>query len=114
MWQGYLNKLETEKQAAVQMVLEKVKRAEPEAEAAMPYGVPGYKYKGKNLLAVAAHKKHLGVYPFSPAIVKAIVPMLDAVDVDEGTVRFEYGVLPPTRLIEAMVQLRVKEIEIEK
>lgn len=81
-----------------------------QAELAMPYGVPGLKHKGKNLIAFAAHKNHFGVYPFSPSIVKEIVKKYPDLDYAEGTLRFRYDNLPKRELIEQIILLRKNEI----
>jgi uncharacterized protein YdhG (YjbR/CyaY superfamily) len=45
-----------------------VKRLVPEAEEAISYGVPTFKYRGKYLIYFAAFKSHISIYPTLGAI----------------------------------------------
>ena len=109
-WTNYLSGLNEEARAIVEHVLGTAMKIAPQAEPAMPYGVPGLKLNGKPLIAVAAHKHHYGVYPFSPDVIKGLKPWLGELETAEGTIRFPYGTKPPQRLIKEMLKLRTKEI----
>ena len=45
-----------------------VKRLVPEAEEAISYGIPTFKYRGKYLIYCAAYKHHMSIYPTSGAV----------------------------------------------
>ena len=61
----------------------------PEAEQGKGYGMPALVYRGKPLISVMRAKKHIGVYPFSPAAVSAVAQELPESDVAKGTIRFQ-------------------------
>lgn len=84
----------------------------PSAEYALVYGVPGLKYKDKNLIAVAAHKDHLGIYPCSPSVVNEIIKNHPHIDYAKGTLRFPFENLPDDKLINEIIDLRSKEIDL--
>ena len=77
----------------------------------MPYGVPGLKLHGKPLIAVATHKEHFGIYPFSPKVIIDAMPLIGNCDTAEGTIRFKYGTFPSDELIKKLVEFRLKEIQ---
>jgi uncharacterized protein YdhG (YjbR/CyaY superfamily) len=109
-WTKYLEKLSTEQKDIVQRILEMAMHLAPESSAEMPYGVPGLKLNGKPLLAVAAHKEHYGVYPFSPKVIKEAKVLIGDRKTAEGTIRFKYGDTPSEELIKRLIELRSKEI----
>jgi uncharacterized protein YdhG (YjbR/CyaY superfamily) len=110
VWDSYLNKLDDTKRQIVIFVLELAKRYSVDSVESMPYGVPGLKFSGKPLIAVAAHKEHFGVYPFSPKAIKSTKELIGDHETAEGTIRFKYGDLPSEELIKKLIELRKKEI----
>ena len=110
IWDNYLSGLDVSQRNAVLKAGAIIKKIEPNIEVGLPYGVPGYKYNGKNLIAFAAHKNHFGVYPFSPAIVKEMVKDNPGISFAEGTLRFKYSDLPNKDLIKQIIKFRKNEI----
>jgi uncharacterized protein YdhG (YjbR/CyaY superfamily) len=70
----YLAGLAGEQQEALRRVRAVVERVAPDAEEGVSYGMPAYLYAGRPLLGLRAAKKHLSVFPFSPAAVEAVQP----------------------------------------
>src|SRR4051794_41827520 len=70
--------------AALEHLVELVGRAEPQAEEGTSYGMPAWRLAGKPLLGfkVAAH--HIGLFPFSPAVVAAVSDPLEGVSLSQG------------------------------
>lgn len=85
--------------------------AVPEAEQGRGYGMPALTYHGKSLLSLMRAKNHIGVYPFSPAAIIAIVALLPGVDVAKGTIRFPPGEPLPDETIRALVLARRAQID---
>ncbi len=109
-WEDYLGALDAEKRAVVAFVLSVAMEKAPDALPAMPYGVPGLRLQGKPLIAVAAHKGHYGVYPFSPDVIAALEPLLSDLETAKGTIRFPYTTKPSKKLITELLRLRRREI----
>jgi uncharacterized protein YdhG (YjbR/CyaY superfamily) len=65
-----------------------VGRVAPEAQEGKSYGMPAFIYAGRPLLGFRAAKKHLSVFPFSPAAIQAVKGRLDGFDLSKGTIRF--------------------------
>jgi uncharacterized protein YdhG (YjbR/CyaY superfamily) len=84
----YLNGLPPAQKAAVGRVRAVVEGVAPEAEEGMSYGMPAFLYAGRPLLGVRAAKKHLSVFPFSPAAIEAVKDRLVGFELSKGTIRF--------------------------
>lgn len=111
VWEPYLQKLTPDKKDFVLSVLKVAKKYAHGAEESMPYGVPGLRLKGKPIIAVASHANHLGIYPFNPKIVEAIKPEVKNAEFSKGTIRYEFGSLPPDSIIKKIVELGILEIK---
>lgn len=109
-WDNYFSKIDESKKEILLKILSKSMKISPQAIAAMPYGVPGLKLNGKNLIAVAAHKEHFGVYPFSPKVIDGVQPQLGDLETAQGTIRFSYNDFPSDYLLEKLIELRSAEI----
>lgn len=107
---NYIDKLDDTKRQIVLTVLGLAKKYSSHAIEGMPYGVPGLKLNGKPLIAVAAHKEHFGIYPFSPKVIKEVQELIGNNETSEGTIRFKYGAFPSEELVKRLVELRAKEI----
>ena len=85
-----------------------------DAEQGLGYGMPALVHRGKPLLSVMRAKKHIGIYPFSPAAVAAVADAVAAVPsagVDKGVVRFQPEHPLPDAVIRALVDARSAQIE---
>lgn len=110
IWINYLDKLDETQKQIVLFVLELAKKYSADAVEEMPYGVPGLKLNGKPLIAVAAHKEHYGIYPFSPKVIEGAKNEIGNHETAKGTIRFAYGTYPTEQLIKKLIELRTKEI----
>jgi uncharacterized protein YdhG (YjbR/CyaY superfamily) len=95
----------------VREILEKIrttiKRAAPDAEETIKYGMPTFTLEG-NLVYFAAFKKHIGLFPPT----KGDAKFKNAASVYEGAkgnLRFPLDAPIPHALIRKVVKLRVKE-----
>lgn len=107
----YLAALSDEKREALEALREIIKEATPQADEGFVYGVPGFRYKGKALVAIAAFKKHCSFYPLSPAIITTFSKELEGYSTAEGTIRFQPDKPLPDELVRKIVEARMKEIE---
>jgi len=106
----YLDGLSPEQQAALTRVREVVERVAPNAEEGVSYGVPAYLHAGRPLLGFRAAKKHLSVFPFSPAAVEAVEDRLEGFDLSKGTIRFTPDRPVPDDVLADLVRARREEI----
>ena len=86
----------------------------PDAEQGLGYGMPALVYRRKPLVSVMRAKKHIGVYPFSPAAVSAVADALaghPGIGVDKGTIRFQPEHPLPDDVVRALVLARKEQID---
>jgi uncharacterized protein YdhG (YjbR/CyaY superfamily) len=91
----------------LEKVRETIRKAAPEAEETIGYGIPTFTLKG-NLVHFAAYKKHIGFYPTSSGIAR-FKDELAAYKTSRGTVQFPLEKPIPYDLISEIVAFRVKE-----
>jgi len=88
-----------------------IKKAAPEAEEKLSYGMPAYTLHGM-LLYFAAHSKHIGLYPLTTAI-EAFREELTDYKFAKGSIQFPHDKPLPLKLIEDIVAFRVEENKIK-
>jgi uncharacterized protein YdhG (YjbR/CyaY superfamily) len=93
--------------AALQRVRKAIHSAVPDAEEGISYRIPIIARDGY-LLYFAAHTSHIGVYPVSAAMKKA-VKGLSRYTSGKGTARFPLDKPIPSALIGKMAKFRAKE-----
>jgi uncharacterized protein YdhG (YjbR/CyaY superfamily) len=91
----------------LEKVRETIRKAAPEAEETIGYGIPTFVLKG-NLVHFAAYKNHIGFYPTSSGIAR-FKDELTAYKTSRGTVQFPLDKPIPYDLISKIVAFRVKE-----
>lgn len=85
-------------------------RIAPDAVPGLSYGMPALVLEGKGLLSVQRTKTHLGVYPFSAAVVGRFADEFETAMISRGAMRFPLGDAIPTELLERVVEARLEEI----
>ena len=94
----------------VQAILEKIRttirRAAPEAEETISYGIPTFKLNGP-LIYFAAFKSHIGIYPVTPDIKKKLD--LSGYEGGKGTIKLPLDEPIPYGLISRIVKFKVQQ-----
>ncbi len=106
-WQPYLDTLDKTKQEAIIHVMDIAIKYIPNPRRMISYGVPAIKNGNFPIIAVAANKNHLSVYPFSGAAVEANKALLLEAEHSKGMIRFDYDKLPSDEIIKALVQFKL-------
>jgi uncharacterized protein YdhG (YjbR/CyaY superfamily) len=89
-----------------------IKKAAPEAEEAISYQMPAFRFHGI-LVYYAAFKNHYSLFPMTNAL-EAFKEDLKSYETTKGTIHFSYGKQLPVKLINEIVQFRVKENLVKK
>ena len=96
----------------VQERLEKVRttirKAAPDAEESISYGIPTFNLNGRYLIYFAALKKHVGVYP-APVGHAELKDALSPYASGKGTVRFPLDKPIPVGVLQKIVKFRMRE-----
>lgn len=85
-----------------------IKKAAPEAEESISYGMPAYKTNGKPLVYFSAFKNHIGFYA-TPSGHREFAKELSKYKQGKGSVQFPIDMPLPLDLISRIVKFRVKE-----
>jgi uncharacterized protein YdhG (YjbR/CyaY superfamily) len=96
---------------AVEHVRALAREVVPEAVDGTGYGMPALRYRDRPLLSVMPARHHIGLYPFSPAVVDAVAGELDGYSFAKGTIRFTATHPLPDDLVRRIVRLRREEID---
>ena len=95
----------------VQILLKKVrttiKKAAPQSEEIISYGIPTFKLNG-NLVHFGAYKKHIGFYP-GPSAIKNFKEELSGFTTSKGAIQFSLDKPLPLLLISRIVKFRLQE-----
>jgi uncharacterized protein YdhG (YjbR/CyaY superfamily) len=93
--------------AALQRVRKAIRAAVPDAQEGISYRMPVFARDGY-LLYFGAHTSHIGVYPVSPAMRKAVKGLWRYTS-GKGTARFPFDKPIPAALIGKMAKFRAHE-----
>jgi uncharacterized protein YdhG (YjbR/CyaY superfamily) len=107
----YLAGLPEEQRAALEHVRATVRALAPDAEEGKSYGVPAFIVAGRPLLGFSAARRHLSLFPFSPAAIDAARDRLEGFDLAKGTIRFTTDRPVPDDVLADVVRARLREIE---
>src|SRR5688572_23509163 len=86
-----------------------IKKAAPNAEEAISYGIPTFNLNGHYLIYFAGYKKHIGVYPVpsgNKTFEKDFAPYNTS---GKGTIQFPLDKPVPISLVTKIVKFRMKK-----
>jgi uncharacterized protein YdhG (YjbR/CyaY superfamily) len=98
----------------VQLVLKRVRssvrKALPQGDESISYGIPTYKLNGRPVIYFAGLKQHYSIYPANARLVAAFKRELAPYEFNgKGTIRFPLDKPVPTTLIEHIATSLVKD-----
>ena len=103
--------LPDDQRAALVDLRSSITRAAPEAEEAISYGAPAFRYRGRPLVSFGAARSHVAFYVMSPAVLDAHRVALEGYDTSKGAIRFQPERPIPDDVIAAIVRERMAEID---
>lgn len=108
---AYLKALPDARRGAFERIRSIVHESVPGVEEGRSYGMPAFWHRGRPLLAFAATKEHLGLYPCSGWVVDQMRDELRDFSLSSGAIRFteDHPVSEPA--LRRMLALRRREIE---
>ena len=106
---AYLAGVEPDKRAALEHIRALAKKIAPDAEEALVYGVPGFRFNDKPLICYAAFKAHCGFYPMNPVLLDNLQAELKDFRTAKGTIQFTPEAPLPDILMEKIIRARVTE-----
>jgi len=85
-----------------------IRKAAPNAEEAIRYGIPTFRQDGNNLVHFAAFKDHLSFFPTSSGVAK-FRKELSSYKISKGTIQFPLDGPVPYDLVERITRFRALE-----
>jgi uncharacterized protein YdhG (YjbR/CyaY superfamily) len=96
--------------ATLRLVRRTVRKALPDADEVISYGIPAYRLHGTTAIYFAGWTHHYSLYPASAALVAALKHALAQYEVSKSTIRFPLAEPVPVKLIARIAKLRAKEV----
>jgi uncharacterized protein YdhG (YjbR/CyaY superfamily) len=99
----YLANVAQPQKAEIERIRTIVHKTVPDAVEVITYGMPGFKYKNKYLIAFAPFKDHMSLFPGAGAI-EALKDKLATYKLSKGTIQFTTeNPIPESLLIEIIL-----------
>ena len=105
---AYLAAFPPEVQALLQQIRQVIHNTIPNLGETISYSMPTFTLNGKYLVYIAAHKKHIGLYP-APTGVEEFHEAVALYGGGKGTLKFPLNKPMPFDLIRSIVRFRAKE-----
>lgn len=97
-------------QSVLRQVRSAIRKALPEAEEVISYGIPAYRLHGYVVIYFAGWREHYSLYPVNARRIARLTPTSATYEVNErGTIRFPLTEPVPARFIAAIAKLRAEE-----
>jgi uncharacterized protein YdhG (YjbR/CyaY superfamily) len=104
----YISAFPKDIQKMLEQIRATIKKALPDGEETISYGIPSFTLNGHYIVYFAAYKKHIGVYPVPDGdaeLNKAFAPYKTS---GKGTIQFPLDKPMPLDLITKIVQFNIK------
>jgi uncharacterized protein YdhG (YjbR/CyaY superfamily) len=105
---AYIAAFSPEVQTLLQQIRQVIHETLPGLGETISYGMPTFTLNGKYLVYIAAHKKHIGLYP-APTGVEEFQEAIARYGGGKGTLKFPFDQPMPFDLIRTIVQFRARE-----
>jgi len=100
-----------EHRAAIQRIREAVQATIPEAEEAISYGLPAFKYKGQPLAGYASYKDHCSYFPMSGKLTTKFKKEFKDFRTSKGGIHFQPDRPIPSAVLKKLILARKAEID---
>lgn len=107
--EAYLGNIAEPAQSALRKLRARIAAAAPGAEQLINYGVPMFRYAGRNLVSYGAAKTHCSFYVQSPALMEKLADELGDFKTSKGSIAFAPDQPIPAALVKKIVKARIAE-----
>ena len=104
----YLARLPADQRSALQSLRDAIRRAAPDAEERLSYGICAFR-EGGMLVGFGATRSHCALYLMSGRTVAEHAALLEGYDTSKGTIRFTPDAPLPATLVRRLVKARLAE-----
>lgn len=107
--------LPADQRTALENLRRTIAAAAPEAEEAISYSMPAFRYHRRSLVCYSAFKEHCSLFPMSAALIEQLLEThpgeLAGFATAKGTLRFTPEHPLPQRIVELIVRERMAQID---
>lgn len=107
----YIASFPTEVQKRLEQVQATIRKALPQAEERLSYGIVGYKLGGM-LIYFGGFAGHIGLYPITAGVREALAEELAGYKTSKGGIRIPHDQPLPVGLITRIAVARLKETQV--
>jgi uncharacterized protein YdhG (YjbR/CyaY superfamily) len=107
--ESYIKDFPEEVKTRLESMRTVVKKAAPEAEESMSYGVAAYKYNGRPLVYFGGFKRHVSLFAVTNSGLEKFANELKPYKMSKGTIQFQHDEPLPLTLIKKIVKFRLEE-----
>jgi uncharacterized protein YdhG (YjbR/CyaY superfamily) len=111
---AYLKAVAPDKRAALETLRTAIRKAAPDAEELISYGMPAFRNRGGLLAGFSASANHCSYFPMSGSVTAALAGDLAKYETSKGAIRFAPEKPLPAALVRKLVKARIAEIETKK
>ena len=98
-------------QRALRTLRSVIRKALPDAEEVISYGIPAYKLHGYVVIYFAGWRQHYSIYPINARRIALLKPTSASYEVnDKGTIRFPLDQRVPIKFIADIAKFRAREV----
>ncbi len=109
--EAYVTDLTKDRQSEVLRIRRLVLGLVPDAEEKYSYNLPALTYKGRALIAVAATKEFLSLYPFGSEVIEVMKDKLTDYTLTKGAIHLRKDQPISAELIKQIVTYRIKQLD---
>jgi uncharacterized protein YdhG (YjbR/CyaY superfamily) len=106
---AYIEQQPQEARPALRRIRRAIRKAIPDAQESISYGMPTYKQDGKAVVYFAGWAKHCSIYPATAAVKAAVGPVEPPLEFEKGTLRLPLSMAVPEALVAKVATIRARE-----
>jgi uncharacterized protein YdhG (YjbR/CyaY superfamily) len=107
----YLARLPVDQRDALERLRRTIASVVPDAEEAIRFGVPAFRYNNRPLVSMGASKQHLSLFIMYGEVLRTYQDDLRPYDTSNTVIRFVPDKPLPEALVKKLVRARVAEID---
>ena len=107
---AHIQALEEPKRSTMEAMRRTILDLEPELEQVIAWNTPMFRFKGKNVAGLCAHKNHMTYSPQSAVVMEDAAQLLEGYVTSKNSLQFAVDTLLPKELVEKLLRGRLSEI----
>lgn len=107
---AYIEALEEPKRSTLEAVRRTLLEIEPGLEQVIAWNTPMFRYNGKNVAGLCAHKNHMTYSPQSPEVMTGAADALEGYVTSKGSFQFSVDAPLPKDLVRRLLTARIAEL----